>query len=194
MYLTFLGIIKTLKHYYRKKVVLHMLANAKDPKMKKINLLSASRFLKAAWEEVGPVTIQNCFAKAGFLCSLEPDVELIEPPQQWSQISHGISYEDFLNIDQNVPTFGGMTAEEIVSQIQNKKICESSDNESDEEDVEEKLPTCQEANDFFQNTIKFIEAQQGVPDDIFAAAHKLEKFLLNCQLQKKKQAKITDFA
>lgn len=150
--------------------------------------------LKAAWEEVSPRTIKNCFAKAGFFCDLEPEIELIEPPLDWTTISNGLLYEDFLRVDENVSTLGQLTTEEIVAQIQNKKACEaeSSEEEFEEAGVEEKLPTNTEAYDFLQKTMMFVEAQENVPDNIFAAAHSLDTFLLNCQVHKK-QKKITDF-
>lgn len=151
--------------------------------------------LKAAWDEVRPLTIKNCFSKAGFFCSSEPEIELIEPPEDWTTISNGLLYEEFLSIDANLSTFGQITEEEIVSKIQNKKICESesSGDERKEENVEEKLPTSGEAYNYLQKTNKFIEAQEDVPDNVFAASHTIENFLLNCKIQNRKQRKITDF-
>lgn len=188
-----MGIIKNLKHFYRKRVVVNLLAAANSEK--KIDLLVASRMLKAAWEEVTQLTIRNCFAKAGFFSSEEPEIEILEIPEGWSNVSNGVSYEEFVNVDGNLSPFGHRSDDEIVSSLLHKKARteESSDDEDESEIVEEKLPTCQEAINHLEKTNKFIEAQEDVPDSIFAASQLLESFLLQSQIKNRQQTKITDF-
>jgi hypothetical protein len=62
-----LGIIHSLKAYYRKSLVqtsICLMESGKEVK-KKINILEAMHYIMAAWQQVSQQTIQNCFHKAG---------------------------------------------------------------------------------------------------------------------------------
>ncbi len=60
------GIIKVLKQYYRKRLVLQLVVQIdKLEKNASIALLDAMNFLTSAWEAVSTSTIVNCFGKAG---------------------------------------------------------------------------------------------------------------------------------
>lgn len=76
--------------------------------------------------------------------------------------------------------------EEIVSEIQNKKICgvESLEDECEEENAEKKLSTTKGAHDFLHKTMRFIGTQEDVPDDVFAASRTLERFFAQLSNQK----------
>lgn len=191
-----MGIIKNLKHFYCKKVVLHLLAAQGisapgNPKKTKLDVLQASRMLKSAWEEVTSTTIKNCFAKAGFFCSEEPEIDIIEPPADWAQISNGIAYEDFLNVDENVSPFGIRSDDDIVRELQNKQIRaeDSSEEEDEPEEIEKNLPTGSEALTYFEKVAKYVESFENVPDSIFKATRELESFLLQSVVVKKKTKK-----
>jgi len=58
-----LGIIHSLKAYYRKRLVQTSLCLVESGKevQKKINVLEAMRYIMAAWQKVSQQTIQNCF-------------------------------------------------------------------------------------------------------------------------------------
>lgn len=60
------GIIKVLKHFYRKRVVLRYLQCIDSGAENRITLLDAMNFISAAWEGIDAQTIANCFNKAGF--------------------------------------------------------------------------------------------------------------------------------
>lgn len=192
-----MGIIKNLKHFYRKKVVLHLLAAQDSEKKSKIDLLTASRMLKAAWDEVTASTIKNCFAKAGFFQTVEPEIEIITAPEGWDALSNGCSYEDFLKVDENLSPFGLREVDDIVSELLNKKLRQEDSSEdedlADSKNTDEKLPTGSEAFEFLQKTSKYIEGQENVPDFVFKAARELESYVLNSIVANKKQKKITDF-
>ena len=62
-----LGIIHSLKAYYRKHLVetsICLLELGKEVN-KRINLLKAMHYIMAAWQQVSQQTIQNCLCKAG---------------------------------------------------------------------------------------------------------------------------------
>jgi hypothetical protein len=62
-----LGIIHSLKVYYRKRLAqtsICLVESGKEVK-KKINILEAMHYIMAAWQQVSQQTIQNCFRKAG---------------------------------------------------------------------------------------------------------------------------------
>lgn len=144
--------------------------------------------LKAAWEEVTPLTVRNCFAKAGFFCTVEPEIEILDIPDGWSKISNGSSYEDYLSVDENLSPFGHRTDDEILGL---KKMRENESSDEEEEAIaEERLPTSSEAIDHLEKTSKYIEGQENVPDSVFAAARTLESFLLHTQILNKSQKKI----
>ena len=113
-----MGIIKNLKTFYRQKLVKHLLAAVEAKKPLKIDLMLASRMLKESWNRVTPETVQNCFKKAGFFSTLEPEVNLIvETPKDWNDISNGVSFEDYVDIDENLSVFGARSDEDIIAEI-----------------------------------------------------------------------------
>ncbi|GBN88284.1 hypothetical protein AVEN_257935-1 [Araneus ventricosus] len=59
------GIIKSLKHFYRRLLVESIPIS--DFSNKKLNILHASRMCKQAWDKVSERTIMKCFHKAGFV-------------------------------------------------------------------------------------------------------------------------------
>ena len=80
------GVIKCLKGAYRLKLAYKLvsLIDASDNERVKstaITLFHAIEMLKAAWDDLSPSTISNCFRHCGFFeakCSTEP-IELVEP-------------------------------------------------------------------------------------------------------------------
>jgi hypothetical protein len=59
------GVIKNLKHHYRKRIIRKMLDRIDDGKIFDITLLDCVMELDKAWYEVSSGTISNCFKKAG---------------------------------------------------------------------------------------------------------------------------------
>lgn len=63
--------------------------------------------LKSAQDEVIACTIKNCFAKAGFYCAVDREVEIIETsedltPEGLAALLGGVPNEDFLDVDENI--------------------------------------------------------------------------------------------
>ncbi|GBM86095.1 hypothetical protein AVEN_41237-1 [Araneus ventricosus] len=93
-----------------------------------------------AWRNVTQTTIKNCFIKAGFsenkTSSETEEVDSIKHsigegeihPEQWASIQKNcntnISFEDFLDVDNELQTCSTMTDNEIVANI-NAEISEN---------------------------------------------------------------------
>ncbi|GFU40003.1 tigger transposable element-derived protein 4 [Trichonephila clavipes] len=67
------GIIKVVKQKYRKKLVQRYFRDMEGENPTKINLLDSIHFITAAWDEIDPLIIKNCFRKAAFKFSDEPN-------------------------------------------------------------------------------------------------------------------------
>jgi hypothetical protein len=59
------GVIKNLKHHYRKRTVRKMLDRTDDGKTVDITLLDCVMELDKAWHEVSSGTISKCFKNVG---------------------------------------------------------------------------------------------------------------------------------
>jgi hypothetical protein len=67
------GVIKALKHKFRRSFVLRLLQRLNSNKDSyKMALLDAVSMLAMAWNLVGKDIIANCFKKAGFITNAEP--------------------------------------------------------------------------------------------------------------------------
>jgi len=61
------GVIKNLKHHYRKKIMQRHLRKLElNEAITDVNLLDCIHMLYSSWEAVSTSTISNCFRKAGF--------------------------------------------------------------------------------------------------------------------------------
>lgn len=192
------GIIKNLKHFYRKQIVLKMLSDIETNTLTKIDVLIASRMLKFAWEQVGRETIINCFAKAGFNSTVEPEVTVIidENVNEWSAVSHGISFTDYVNVDDGVVVFGAPTDEEIITEVQHKKFCPDPSSDDDESDIETEAPavvSSSEAQACVGKLFTYLEASENVPESLSAVLSRVESFILSQRVKAKHQQKITNY-
>lgn len=187
-----MGIIKNLKTFYRQKLVVHILAAIEAKKELKVDLLLASRILKESWNKVQPETIQQCFKKAGFFCPVEPEVNIIlETPEGWSKISDGIAFQDYVDVDDNLSPMGEKTDQEIVAEIQGKKVCvDSSSSEEDnaENDLDD-VSNASEADECLNKLMRYVHAQENVSDQTFSVLQDLENFIFNSRVKNRVQKK-----
>ena len=120
------GIIKNLKHHY-KKILLRRRLEAMDMgKEFEFTLLDALHVVRCAWEQVSESTIRNCFAKAKFSeekYQSEPDdAELLEiwealPAEEKIHENEEIELSDFLEADERLETGGSSTLEDIAEEM-----------------------------------------------------------------------------
>lgn len=115
------GIIKNFKTWYRSIILKHILAkmdsvNYVQDLTKTINLLDVIYFIKKAWNQVTPVTIENCFRKAGFTYSQDFRTDLDFDPEDELPLStiaemckmlhqsgaNNIDFDAYTNVDNNL--------------------------------------------------------------------------------------------
>lgn len=126
------GIIKNLKQHYRKRILTKVLASMEEDSEIKVTLLDAIRDLSKTWHvNVKTQTIANCFRKAGFIkeeLPLEPwdDEDLLplsELTSLWDSYCKkvtkmdGVTFEDYINIDEGTCTMDYPTEEDILESI-----------------------------------------------------------------------------
>lgn len=162
------------------------------------------KFARKAWYLVSDVTVKNCFKKAGFWKSIdeqdlpeENDVEVGPSNEEWTKlVSHESnmlmpSFEDFVQIDDDVTTAGEQTDDNIVKNCVNTCIAgNDSEDESQIPDTEIKnipmklaLNALETVHQYFEYTV----VDQGIFDQIY----ELEKNIRNTKTEN--QTKLTDF-
>ncbi|XP_066268105.1 tigger transposable element-derived protein 4-like [Branchiostoma lanceolatum] len=121
------GIIQTVKLKYRKRQLRRILQELESDRVstgpqiaKRLTLLEAIQWVKQAWDETTPETIQKCFGKAGFLEQSadvrdesmedeEVEIESQEGPEQqrMDNLAHelfGCDFSELAAIDEDVAT------------------------------------------------------------------------------------------
>ena len=106
------GIIQATKMHYRKLLLRHVLfhmneASGASDLAKRVNVLDAIMWLKNAWDNVKPTTIQKCFAKCGFTEAVFTDPEddtAIDSSLSAFVEASGASWEVYANFDQELAT------------------------------------------------------------------------------------------
>ncbi|XP_042901996.1 tigger transposable element-derived protein 4-like [Parasteatoda tepidariorum] len=208
------GVIRSFKVNYRKQLI-RKLVDAIDEgsTLPKINVLDSIRMTDHAWRNVTQKTIQNGFKKAGFKNEREeemgiieeeteisekeaeetyiPDEEMIEiNSQDWNAIKSGlkvnISFEEFLQVDDSLATCGTLTDSEIVDNVR----CISEDeNEVDEEHIEAPKVTVKEAEKAVERLTNFLECQENVGHEGFAALSNIRKIIESKKIRRQKSLK-----
>ena len=178
---------------------LELLSEIDKGEMKKGEI---EKILKDSWMNVKQTTIKNCFIKAGFFNQVEPEVILDIPEDLdiWSHLNIETSYQNYLNIDENVQICGTRSDEEIVQEILNKKTkydC-STDEEEDTEDIHQSSPSkiisVKTMNQYLNEIDTLIQGEEDLNDDLFFAIQNLKTYAMKLQIKRnQKQTKISDF-
>ena len=136
-----LGIIHSLKAYYRKRLVqtsICLLESGEEVK-KKINILEAMHYIMAAWQQVSQQTIQNCIRKAGHNYQSDgnemanDDDDDDDFDQDWEELCRAQKYDfqNYVSVNRRVATSGVETDEELCEAFWSTRSVE----EEDENDV-----------------------------------------------------------
>ena len=138
------GIIQALKAWYRKKLLAKLILSLDSGEEFSVNMLDALHFISAAWNEVTPTTLRNCFRKAGFNVFEESgDVDDTDSASLVSEVEQQlrclqqsgmagldeITPEEYINADEEVTTAGELTNDEIVAQVQGHNSIEDDDDD-----------------------------------------------------------------
>ena len=136
------GIIKNFKVHYRRQLLKHVLTKVNEEGAggsassicKSVNILLAIKWIKEAWEEVGPDTIRNCFCHCGAIPDVEHQIEreLSDPfadldavcdvhtlDDLLSQMDCGLTADQYVNEDEDVPTCLTFDGEDDAERRQN---------------------------------------------------------------------------
>lgn len=184
------GIIQNFKVKYRHEVVKKCIAEIDGGTNPSVNLLEAMRMAYKAWNCVEQKTIANCFRKARFVIAEdeagqpdeEEEIESLKESveEEWRLISNslhldsGTTFQDFVDVDNNVEICGNLTDKEILEEIRSPS--EEEDND-DEEFVPPKRITFKEAESAMDVMRAFIESRSGMTTKTFQAIALLENVL-----------------
>lgn len=190
------GIIKCLKHAYRKRLVRQAIEEIENGVEHKINVLDAMRLISSSWEiNVSQSVIENCFKSCGFFSESVSDNEA--EADDWDLLE-GMGDMDceqlreFMCIDDNIATSEPLSDEAIVN-----SICgEQTDGEQNDEDEDESSlppPSGKQAQDAVHILQQYLETTEGAENTLFKCVQKLGDFVNANNLKKCKQSKLTAF-
>ena len=209
------GIIHSLKCHYRKRVLdklVHDIDNNHQIEDMKISVLAALRILQDAWCQVTSTTIQNCFHHCGFSCdTTSSDMETIDEEdenaqvfsifadlQDRSYIPEEMDPEEYLLMDENVPTSAMSTDDEIIEAVLSSK-------RENEDEVEEDNDCCsapqqsirkEEAFEYIDKLQMYFEqctSLSGSPTAFEALSKLRGELILTTDAIKTKQTTLDDF-
>ncbi|UYV80595.1 KIAA0195 [Cordylochernes scorpioides] len=171
------GVIKNLKHFYRRFLVENILTGDSEALKIKLDVLQASRLCKKAWDQVTSETIKHCFKKAGFVKKEEDEenaddiiAETMPSVDGWEDVISNptISYDDFLNVDDDVAVCGEITDADIIAEVLNHNIEKQDGDEAsgdeDESSVagEMNVPSAAEATNYIMQLRRFFESKNDI--------------------------------
>jgi hypothetical protein len=201
------GVIKNLKHHYRKRTVRKISDRIDDGKIFYITLMDCVMELDKAWHEVSSGTISNCFKKAG-ICEdervrddWEDNYNISLSDLEWykfkGRVNFEVTFSDYVDVDCDVIAAEYPTDAEIIQTLKRGADidCEMLEDDIGEDDCSEKLPSVGVRDTVIAlETVKsYILAQKKVSDDIFYCIRGLENCCSSHKRNSMKQVKITDF-
>ncbi|UYV69083.1 hypothetical protein LAZ67_6002306, partial [Cordylochernes scorpioides] len=132
------------------------------------------RLCKKAWDQVTSETIKHCFKKAGFVKKEEDEenaddiiAETMPSVDGWEDVISNptISYDDFLNVDDDVAVCSEITDADIIAEVLNHNIEKQDGDEAsgdeDESSVagEMNVPSAAEATNYIMQLRRFFESK-----------------------------------
>ncbi|XP_037509385.1 tigger transposable element-derived protein 6-like [Rhipicephalus sanguineus] len=135
------GIIKNVKHFYRKCIVKRSLASVERGQQPAgVTILDAMHYLASAWSAVTAATVEHCFNKC-FGVRADDTTEAVgdgafadcdELNTAMETVgASGIAYSDYASVDDAVVTSAMLSVDDIVAE------CASDEEVEEEEEVEE---------------------------------------------------------
>lgn len=200
-----LGIIRSVKAYYRKSLIRKLINNSAERdrmKTRKFTILEAMHMVTASWKEVSSSTIKNCFRVAGIYSEeVEPpfgvqrmDLEINEDditPEEWrSLVEDDVTIQDFYNCDESVLTTDYRNIEEIFEEIRNENTVSDDENEIENTD-EIPPPSYTDATSALDVLRRYI-ISSNMENDTFTILENLEERITKTR-RKMKQSTLLDF-
>jgi hypothetical protein len=198
------GIIKNLKHIYKRKLAIKLLKAHDENVDFTFNLLDSLSLLREAWNEVTTDTVKNCFRSAGFSEMPDPQDEeeenvnvmadfgnVFERLRVAFSIPGEVDVSTFLALDDDLEVAGNLTDDDILNQL--------NDNTSVADDVDkydELEPTGVSSKDGLlaaRTLQQYLRQHPYASDAHCTMSQQLLSFLENEALSHMKQTKITNF-
>ena len=208
------GIIKCFKSHYRKLQLQHIVQMMDADSEPDLNLKQAVGFIRAAWQNVSPAVIKNCWAHAGLidkgnLAKNTHDMTESVPAATSAQTSdiqailmklpaagNLLSAAEYIDIDAAEPTEQEMSDEEIVQAV----LCEAdnSDEVADNEEEDEELdpappPSLREAQQALTVVLRYFQSNYNTTADEIDKVMDIDKLLKERAMKNLCQTKITGF-
>ncbi|KAG8242363.1 hypothetical protein J6590_067398 [Homalodisca vitripennis] len=154
------GIIKNQKQFYRRLLVEYILTEDSDALKIKLDILQASRMCKKAWYK------EDYGEKANDIIA-----EAVPSVDGWEDVitDPAISFEDFVNVDEDVAVCGEITDAEIIAEVLNNK--QDGDMASGDEDgqssvgAEINVPSAAEAAHHIMELRRIFESKNDYSDN-----------------------------
>lgn len=178
------GIIKVLKQKYRKKLVQRYLKEMETTTpAKKLNVLDSMHYVSAAWNEISPEIIKNCFGKAKFFHS--SDYTLEESADDLRILEE---YPGHAAIDDEITTSCPRSLEDLIADNPTA-ISEIEEESEDEEENEACTITVTKALDYVHD-IKKLTASFDDASELLHSLNKIENFLFSKNTSNLRQTKL----
>ena len=196
------GVIRDLKHRYRTRLVKKMLAHieASDAQSTfKPTVLDAIRMISAAWQEVKPTTLKNCFRKAGWKKEggMESEADEEEEEEDLIPLSvlrerlllpESMTFDDYVSVDDNLLTFEQMTETDLLMEIAASNRDEEEEEEEQDDDGGDgqqdngnsQICSQSEARTFIEELRKYFESKAQTSDITFSSINQLESAVTKC--------------
>uniref|UniRef100_A0A1B6C052 DDE-1 domain-containing protein n=1 Tax=Clastoptera arizonana TaxID=38151 RepID=A0A1B6C052_9HEMI len=188
------GVIKNLKHFYRRHLVQTLLTDSLEKNtFSKIDILQAARMCHSAWGQVSQTTIANCFKKAGFAKNSDQNPsEVLEEdapstPDGWE----ATAFEEYVNVDEQVAVCGELSDQDILAEVKNNDLSDLEEEEGEEEEV--LIPTTAEALQQLSVFLRYIEGQTNVSETVFQSLNVLESFVNFKKINSAKQSHFSKY-
>lgn len=208
------GIIRNFKCYYRQVVVHKLLLHISDKESTsasfKLNVLDALHIMRSSWSYVEEKSIVNCFRHAGFVSAAaavpiadddnqeaeaeEVPVAVMAPPG-FSQLGEGVSWEDFVHVDDEVETTAVLSVKEIADSVREISLCETVVEEEEDDSVTREIPTSKQAATCVDTLMDFLQMRplSDASDTFMDNLRAMQTFIHNTAITEAKQTSITDF-
>ena len=205
------GVIRSLKHHYRKLVIGKHLRAIDNDEEARINVLDALYFLRQAWNSVMQTTLANCYRHAGFKVTNDDsesttsndatdDDDPLDDLPLARLIGNNITMEEYVSVDDDVPTCEDLSEDSIVDDIIAARSTEGNTDADDDDDdghtdeATAEPPSVESAQAACDTLRLFLQGQPGF-DDVLGSLCNINKSVAKIDLSRRcaKQALITDF-
>ena len=205
------GVIRSLKAFYHHSIIKRYITSIDGGRSPtNVNMLEAMTLLTVAWECVSPITLVNCFRKAGMssesqaLSQSDDDdpfkllAAQLEEFQDKCESPSDFKVDGYVDADENVVTSEAhlLTESEIIARVTQTQLdAAEHDDENEEDNVDrEMLPP---RRDQVRQAIEILQSCCLYQDDgeqkMWKKVAEIEKLYEISLLKQKQQSLITDF-